>query len=254
MPTTDNHYSAPPKEGIRPCGWDGAFAVPGVKDWDPVWDVFQYLMREFDTRVEWLREGWCWGYSYRPNANNPNMLSRHSGGIAVDLNAPLHPNGVPTNNTFTSGQRATVNVILDEIKCPCHDTRVLRWGGDYNGTPDAMHFEINVPSSCVTNAAQQLKDKEDDMNDQDLAQIKQLFREQLQPVKEASVKQTQRIVKMEKAAAQADLRQTKMLKALVADMNEENRADFEDAVDELEASANERLAAIEDMETEPSES
>lgn len=253
MATTDNHYSAPPVEGIRECGYDGAFAVPGVKNWDPVWEVFQYLMKEFDTRVEWLRPGWCWGYSFRANANNPLALSRHSGGIAVDLNAPLHPNGVTTNQTFTPGQRSTVNDILDEVRCPCHGSRVLRWGGDYTGTPDAMHFEINVPSRCVTLAAEQLKEKEDDMNDQDIAQIKQLFREQLQPVKEASVKQTQRVVKMEKASAKSDLRQTKLLRLLVADMNEENKAEIDDAIDELETSANERLQAIREDEIEPAE-
>lgn len=253
MGTTDNHYSAPPAEGIRDCGWDGAFAVPGVKNWDPVYEVFQYLMREFDTRVEWLRPGWCWGYAFRPNANNPNMLSRHSGAIAVDLNAPLHPNGVPTSNTFTPGQRATVNDILDEIRCTCHNTRVLRWGGDYTGTPDAMHFEINVPSRCVTSAVEQLKEKENNMNDQDLAQIKKLFREQLQPVKEASVKQTQRIMGMAKDAAKADLRQTQMLRLLVADMKEENKAEFAASVQELEDSANARLAAIEESEAEPAD-
>lgn len=253
MGTTDNGYSAPPREGTRPCGWDGAFAVPGVKDWDPVWECFQYLMREFDTRVEWLRPGWCWGYAYRANANNPNSLSRHSGAIAVDLNAPLHPNGVSTYKTFTPAQQRTIYGIMDEVRCPCHNNRVFRWGGDYTSTPDAMHFEINVPSSCVTRADQQLREKENNMNEQDLNQIKRLFREQLQPVKESSIRQTQRIMKMEKTAAKADLRQTKILRALARDMREENKAEIEAEANELEANANERIAAIEAWENAPAD-
>jgi len=249
MSTTDNGYSAPPHEGIRECGWDGAFAVPGVKDWGPVWECFQYLMREFDTRVEWLRPGWCWGYAFRPNANNPNALSRHSGAIAVDLNAPLHPNGVPTRNVFTSAQITTVNKILDEVKCSCHGWRVFRWGGDYTITPDAMHFEIDVAPTCVVSAAQSLK--EDKMEEQDFDRIKALFREALQPVKEANVRQTQRIMEMERESAKADLRQAKMIKLLVKDMKAENAAELEAEADALEEQGNRRLQLVVEMETQP---
>lgn len=251
MGRTDNGYSAPPTDGIRAVGWDGAFAVPGVKDNNAVWFCFQYLMEQFDTRVEWLRPGWCWGYSFRANANNPNALSRHSGAIAVDLNAPLHPNGVATNATFSSAQRTTVNKILDEVRCTCHEDRVFRWGGDYTGTPDAMHFEINVPLVCVRRAALALKERMDKMDEQDLKQFKDAMRELLQPVKEASVRQTQKIMKMERQGAEADIRQSKMLRALVKDMNAENRAEVEAAAKELEDQGKQRLAEVEKLEREP---
>lgn len=252
MGTTDNGYSAPPAEGIRDCGFDGAFAVPGVKDWEPVHHIFSYLMEQFDTRVEWLRPGWCWGYAYRANANSPNSLSRHSGAIAVDLNAPLHPNGVPTDNVFSAAQQITINRILDEIKCDCHGYRALRWGGDYTGTPDAMHFEINVSQQCVISAANNIKE-DPDMDQEDRAWLKTTIREAVQPVKEATVRQTQRVMEMERKGAEADVRHAKLLKAIARELGVENpnRKNVEDAADELESSGTKRLAEVDKMAKGP---
>lgn len=251
MGTTDNGYSAPPAEGIRDCGYDGAFAVPGVKNWEPVYTVFAYLMEQFDTRVEWLRPGWNWGYAYRANANSPNSLSRHSGAIAVDLNAPLHPNGVPTDNVFTQAQQITINRILDEIKCECHGYRVLRWGGDYTGTPDAMHFEINLTQQCVISAANKLKEGPDmAMDQEDRTWFKTAITEAVQPVKEATVRQTQRVMEMERQGAEADIRHAKLLKAIAKELGVENpnRQNVDDAADELDASATKRIREVSKME------
>lgn len=254
MGTTDNGYSAPPSQGIRACGYDGAFAVPGVKNWEPVYIVFAYLMEQFDTRVEWLRPGWCWGYAYRANANSPNSLSRHSGAIAVDLNAPLHPNGVPTDRVFTQAQQVTINRILDEIKCTCHGTRVLRWGGDYNGTPDAMHFEINVPQDCVTSASMKLEKGPDmAMDKEDRVWLKATIKEALQPVKEASVRQTKRIMDMERKGAQADIVHAKLLIAIAKELGVGNSSGkkVEEVAKQLEADGNARLSAVAEMENGP---
>ncbi len=255
MGTTDNGYSAPPLEGIRACGFDGAFAVPGVKNWEPVYAIFSYLMEQFDTRVEYLRPGWCWGYAYRANANDPNSLSRHSGAIAVDLNAPLHPNGVPTDNVFTQDQQVTINRILDEIRCDCHGYRVLRWGGDYTSTPDAMHFEINLPQPCVISAAQKLKEGPNmAMDQEDREWFLTAIKEALQPVKEASVRQTKRIMYMEGLSAETDIRHAKLLKAIARELNVENpnRVTLHDAADDLERAGKERLRVVEILEAPPS--
>jgi hypothetical protein len=109
----------------------------------------------------------CWGFAFRENRNDPNALSRHSGGIAVDHNAPAHPNGVPADHTFAGWQIETVHVILDDLDFLCGapvGARVVRWGGDFNGTPDAMHFEVNVdPAELQTLAARLRNHLEDDM-------------------------------------------------------------------------------------------
>lgn len=159
MPTTDNGWSASPSLNLRPLVIDGVAFVPGIRDDDDVHTVLSYVLGQFHKRVEQLHNPGCWGFAYRENRNNPNSLSRHSGGIAVDANAPAHPNGVATSRTFTQAEIAEVHQILAEVD------HIVRWGGDYNGTPDAMHFEIDVPpnSPALAEVADRIRNQEDDM-------------------------------------------------------------------------------------------
>lgn len=104
--------------------------------------VFTYLVRQYHKRVDTVLEPHPmddWGFAFRANVNDPNELSNHSSGTAIDLDATEHPNGVPTSRTFTLAQINEVHKILKELD----DT--VRWGGDYTHTVDAMHFEICVP-------------------------------------------------------------------------------------------------------------
>lgn len=79
------------------------------------------------------------GWNYRPNKNNPKVLSEHSGGTAVDLNWNKHPNGVPTSRTFTKRQ---ISLIHRKMAWWNRLGLVIRWGGDYRSTPDSMHTEL----------------------------------------------------------------------------------------------------------------
>jgi len=113
----------------------GAATFPaGVRRGD-VHVVLGYVARRFNSEVEALVKGWCWGHSYRPISGS-TTLSNHSSGTAIDLNAPRHPLG--TSGTFTATQRSHIRSILNS----CNG--VVRWGGDYSGRKDEMHFEINV--------------------------------------------------------------------------------------------------------------
>ena len=113
----------------------GAATFPaGVRRGD-VHVVLGYVARRFDREVEALVKGWCWGHSYRVISGS-TTLSNHSSGTAIDLNAPRHPLG--TSGTFTATQRSHIRSILNS----CNG--VVRWGGDYSGRKDEMHFEINV--------------------------------------------------------------------------------------------------------------
>lgn len=154
MPTTDNGWPASPDLPLRRLAVNGVAFVPGIVDNDDVAVVLGYVADQFDQRVEPLVAGWCWGFAYRENRNNPDALSRHSGGIAIDVNAPAHPNGVPTRATFTAPQIAEVHAILAEVD------HIVRWGGDYTGTPDAMHFEIDGSPTEVAQVATRLKEDE----------------------------------------------------------------------------------------------
>lgn len=106
-----------------------------------VQSIFTYLVQQYHARVDDVTKPHKqddWGFNYRPNRNNPNSLSNHSSATAIDLDATEHPNAVPTSRTFTTREIAEVHKILDELE------GTVDWGGDYNRTPDAMHFEIAV--------------------------------------------------------------------------------------------------------------
>ena len=120
----------------------------GVKAGD-VTTVLRYVAEQFNARVEPLVGGWCWGYNYRANANNPSSLSCHASGTAIDLNAPEHPNGV--RGTFSDAQRGEIYRILDEVQ------GAVYWlDGVDGGTADEMHFEIQVNAADLARIAQQL--------------------------------------------------------------------------------------------------
>lgn len=101
--------------------------------------IFGWLAQQFHIRVEPLVAGWCWGYNNRA-VTGGSVPSNHASGTAVDFNAPRHPYG--SVNTFTPVQRAAIRQILAEAD------GVLRWGGDYTGKHDDMHFEINTPNEA----------------------------------------------------------------------------------------------------------
>jgi hypothetical protein len=148
---SQNGWTASPDLALRPLVVNGIAFAPGIRDDDDVETVLRHVMEQFAARVEPLKSPGCWGWSYRANRNDPNSLSNHASGTAVDANAPAHPNGVPTQQTFTLRQRGEVRAILAEVD------NAVRWGGDYTHTPDAMHFEINVDAATLHAVAEHLR-------------------------------------------------------------------------------------------------
>lgn len=123
----------------------------GVRRGD-VATVLHHLMDRFHREVEELVPGWCWGWHVKV-IEGSTSISNHASGTAVDLNAPRHPLGV--RNTFTPAQRARIRAILADLD------GVVRWGGDYTGRRDDMHFEIVKNAAAVKRVADRIK--EDDM-------------------------------------------------------------------------------------------
>lgn len=113
--------------------------------------VLDHFCAEFHHRVEKLdepeRDDWGWA----PPTPIPGSAdySNHGSGTAVDLNATRHPWGV--RGTFTTQQVSEIRQILGELG------EVVRWGGDYVGKVDEMHFEINAPTVDVENVARSLR-------------------------------------------------------------------------------------------------
>lgn len=110
--------------------------------------VLLYFMEQFNKRVEPITGNDNGGYNPRSIVDS-NTLSNHASGTAVDLNWNKHVMG--KSGTFTSKQRAEIHAILRELD------GVIRWGGDYKGRKDEMHFEINASLSKVTAVANKIR-------------------------------------------------------------------------------------------------
>jgi hypothetical protein len=95
---------------------------------------------QYHRRVQPLHPGWCWGYAYRL-VRGGSTPSFHSAGIAVDLNAPAHPIGTSPSSNYSAGQIAQCRAIARAYG--------LRWGGDYSGRKDGMHFEVILPHAAA---------------------------------------------------------------------------------------------------------
>ena len=71
----------------------------------------------------------CWGYSCRAITGS-STPSNHSWGLAVDINAPSNPYTSP----LITDMPAWMPDLWNEYG--------FRWGGDYSGSQDAMHYEF----------------------------------------------------------------------------------------------------------------
>ncbi|MEU4155684.1 M15 family metallopeptidase [Actinoplanes sp. NPDC026670] len=120
---------------------------PGVRKGDVAVVLF-YVAERFHKTVEPLRPGWNWGHNYRV-IRGATALSNHASGTAIDLNAPEHPLGKA--NTFSAKQVKAIRVILAFCE------GVVRWGGDYKGRKDDMHFEIVKNAAAVKKVADKIR-------------------------------------------------------------------------------------------------
>lgn len=111
-----------------------------------------HLALWFDRRLEDLDEPLLddWGYAYRPVRGYSTTLSNHGSGTAEDLNATDHPLGA--EHTFTAAESAAIRRRL-ELYDGC-----IRWGGDYQGRKDSMHFELDRPLTDCERVARALLD------------------------------------------------------------------------------------------------
>lgn len=145
MATSQNGWKASPSSAnFVSFKWVTGRVVPGDVAW-----VFDDFCKWFDENIENIRRDWSWGYAYRAIRGATTGLSNHASGTAIDLNAPKHPIG--KRNTFSASDRAKIRARLKRY------SGAIRWGGDYAGRPDDMHFEINVSSSRLKSIVDSLK-------------------------------------------------------------------------------------------------
>lgn len=150
--------SAPTAPAVSENGWqlldaDTAGQLPHLRRWTvPGADraltlrdgaagfVLVHLATVFHRRIEPLAvldPTWDdWGWAPRP-IRGGTKPSNHGSGTAEDLNATRHPLGTAPASTFTAAQVRKIRRHLATTYAGC-----IRWGGDYHGRPDPMHFEL----------------------------------------------------------------------------------------------------------------
>lgn len=88
-----------------------------------------------------------WAFAYRPIRGSETGLSNHSSGTAIDLNATKYPLGT---RRMAAWRRAKIRARLTMY------LGAIRWGGDYEGRKDEMHFELNRSLPFCEKLAKQL--------------------------------------------------------------------------------------------------
>lgn len=110
--------------------------------------VLNELCRRFNNEVEKINPAHSWGWAYRP-VRGATVVSEHAAGTAIDLNAPKHPLG--RQGTFTRSQVTKINQILRDLD------GAVRWGGNYSGRKDEMHFELQGGVKKLAAVAKKIK-------------------------------------------------------------------------------------------------
>jgi peptidoglycan hydrolase-like protein with peptidoglycan-binding domain len=93
--------------------------------------LVQRLVADLEVRHGPFHPGQCWGFANRA-IRGSTRPSNHSWGLAIDLDAPsnpmtTNPKAAHTIGPYASGLAARYG---------------FRWGGDYTGRKDYMHFEF----------------------------------------------------------------------------------------------------------------
>lgn len=101
-------------------------------------DLLLEVAARFDREVENIDDvADDWGYGERTIRGSTTTLSNHASGTAIDLNATRHPLATDPSRNFSAEQIKAIRAIVATTG------GVVRWGGDYTGRKDGMHFEIN---------------------------------------------------------------------------------------------------------------
>ena len=153
MAVSQNGYTANNRSLIRTYTVPGTSGKVAVRKGD-VATVLLYVLQRFNREVERLVWPGVWGYAERKIRGGAS-LSNHASGTAVDANAPQHPLGTNPYNNFSRRQISTIHKIIND--CMISGRPVVRWGGDYRGRKDPMHFEIVGSSRDVAALARRIK-------------------------------------------------------------------------------------------------
>jgi D-alanyl-D-alanine carboxypeptidase len=128
--------------------------------------LFGRFIQRFNDEVEAVVQPKLddWSYAYRFVRGSTSALSCHATGTAIDLNALQHVRG--KRNTFTAAKQVKLRKVLAEFKDPETGKSIFKWGADFSGIPDDMHFQIQGDQAAVARVVAKIKAQEavDEMN------------------------------------------------------------------------------------------
>lgn len=149
MPTSQNGWSA--SEDRDAIGIE-TFRVPGTDLLIPLRrtaaPVLLWMMAYWDDNIEDIEQGGLddWGFAFRPIRGQTTMLSNHSSGTAVDVNARKYPR---STSNMTLEKRRKVRAMVAMVNRAAGMT-LVRWGGEWTGTNrDEMHLELAPGSTAA---------------------------------------------------------------------------------------------------------
>jgi hypothetical protein len=132
-----------------------AYTIPGTKvkinlRKGDVSVVILDFLSWYNDNIEPLRQSDTGGYNPRSIIGS-STLSNHASGTATDARWQDHPLGV--RGTFSASEKRKINAKLAEYD------GVIRWGENYSGRIDGMHYEINKGPAAVKKAADKIRAK-----------------------------------------------------------------------------------------------
>jgi hypothetical protein len=113
--------------------------------------ILLWVANRFHETVRPLQWPGVWGYAERPIRGSSTTLSNHASGTAIDLNAPQLPLGVDPMRVLSTMELRAIRAIVDYCE------GVVRWGGDYSGRKDPMHFEIVGDAAACRRVADKIR-------------------------------------------------------------------------------------------------
>lgn len=116
----------------------------------PVATIARWQLARYEATVEPLIPGACWGWFVK-TIEGSAVKSNHGSATAWDINATRHFMGRPASASMTDRQITACRAIVAQAG------GVLRWGGDYRGRPDPMHWEIIGTPAAAAAFARQLE-------------------------------------------------------------------------------------------------
>ena len=110
-------------------------------------DLMQAIFTYDGGYVPRLKRGVTLPGAGSPKSAYEKLLSNHSRGCAIDINAKWNPMGHPATEHGKTGSVVRIAEIARTVRVKQDDGTEwgIVWGGDWKGTSlDGMHFELGV--------------------------------------------------------------------------------------------------------------